>query len=121
MSAAGVTAVVSILSALGVFGSGLAGWKVFTRGNRTTFTANIWKRLAEVEAALTKEQADRQRETSALQAALLEFRERDGVWLELWHDGNVERTAAGLPAVQLPEKLRKWPQAIVSIGTITAA
>lgn len=108
----GVGVVIAILSALGVFGSGLAGWKVITRGNRTTFTANIWRRLAEVESSLDVEKAERQKETSALRAALQQFRERDGMWLELWHDSNVERTQNGMSAVPLPEKLRKWPEEI---------
>ena len=93
-----------VAAALGALGSGFAGWKVITRGNRTTFTANIWKRLAEVESQVNE-----------LQAALQQFKNRDGIWLELWHDNNVDRTAHGLPVVQLPEVLRKWPDEISRI------
>jgi hypothetical protein len=124
---------VGVVGSLAALVAAFQGVKIVLRGRRTTFTANIWKRLAEVEAALERERAAREqaritftaaldrektareKETASLRAALLQFRQRDGIWLELWHDSNVERVAAGMTAVQLPDKLRKWPDEIQSI------
>jgi CRISPR/Cas system CMR-associated protein Cmr3 (group 5 of RAMP superfamily) len=106
---------VGVVGALATLVAAFQGIKIVLRGRRTTFYANIWKRLAEVEAALEREKTAREKETAALRAALQQFRQRDGIWLELWHDSNVERVANGMTAVQLPDKLRKWPDEIQSI------
>lgn len=115
-------AFVSVFSSVAVIFAAFQGIKIVRRGKRTTFIDNIWKRLSEIEAQLKQEQIDREKETSALRAenvrvrqALQQFRYRDGAWMETWHQNNVDRVAAGLPILQLPEGLRKWPEEITAV------
>lgn len=115
-------AFVSVFSSVAVIAAALQGIKVIRRGKRTTFTDNIWKRLDQVEARLKQEQIDREKETSDLRAenvrvrsALQQFRYRDGAWMETWHQNNVDRVANGMPILQLPEGLRKWPEEITAV------
>jgi hypothetical protein len=46
---------VGVVGSLAALVAAFQGIKIVMRGRRTTFTANIWKRLAEVEAALERE------------------------------------------------------------------
>lgn len=110
---------IAVVGGLATLLASFQGIKIVTRGKRTTFTANIWKRLDELTLELEKERADRKKETASLRAendrvrsALQQFRYRDGTWMEFWHQGNVDRARDGLPILQLPETLRKWPEEI---------
>ena len=77
--------------------------------------------VTDLKKEMAHEKTERRREYNQMQAALQAFRDRDGVWLELWHDQNVALSAAGLPTIQLPDKLKKWPEVILTSATSSNA
>lgn len=121
---------------LGLFGTGSVGgsgmlafrvwWKGRTRrpssaeAFRTeleTFKTSASAEMAALKAEMAAEKRERRTEFQQMSAALQAFRDRDGLWLELWHGQNVALSSAGLPVVQLPDRLRQWPEEITVATT----
>lgn len=133
--------IVALLGSGGVGGSLLMGLRVWWKGRTrktssaqefrdelaafrdssskelTAFKDSANADLAALKAELAAEKQERRSEFRQMSAALQAFRDRDGLWLELWHSQNVALSAAGLPVLQLPDRLRKWPEEITTATT----
>jgi len=121
------TFIVTILGTIFTGVAAVAGVKVSRRGSpRRLRQSEIFRQeLAELKASqsvemaggkqeLATERQERKSEYRQMQAALQSFRDRDGVWFEVWHSQNVALSTAGLPVIQLPERLRRWPEEILN-------
>jgi len=128
--------IVALLGSGGIGGSLLMGLRVWWKGRTrktssaqefrdelsdyrdasskelTAFKDSASAELAALKAEMAAEKLERRAEFRQMSAALQAFRDRDGLWFEVWHGQNVALAAAGLPVILLPEQLKKWPEAI---------
>lgn len=105
---------------LGIFGPLVAGAVTIVLRrmpripSRTSYLQSLKADLESMKLEMAANRREHRAEIALMQAALQSFKDRDGVWFELWHDQNVALSAAGVPVVQLPDKLRSWPDAIAT-------
>lgn len=92
------------------FRTELAAYKLTASTDLTAYKLATAAELQAVKDELAEEKRERKRENAVMQSQLQAFRDRDGMWLDLWHQQNVALTAAGSTVIQLPDKLRKWPE-----------